>query len=614
MRKLFALLIIALSAIWASATACPTGYSNTISILIPARTLMAGDLSNYPLLFVGDARFAGTGSGGLSQLSTGADIVFCDAASGNLLPYKPVDNTYSTSTGAGEWWVRIPTLSASVTETIFALIGNASGTDHSDDAGVWTAYSGVWHFGTSSTLTLTDSTGNNTATNHGATATAAAINGGSAHASASSQWVDTGNLVAGLTNFTVEGWLNPTTSASMGLFSNRPTTGNKGIIFHDSSGIVGVCYQVDSTHFFCRYLPTGYNVGTAGPFIFMAGSHTGGSSNQVTLYYEGNSTTGTTSSANTVTDPADTSVTLQIGRDGASTTPLYYNGKLDEIRFAKSVLSADWIAADFAAQSGLQETYVTDALPATNIVTSSITPVGGHTCTTTTGLVSSTTTASCTLNNTSGAGNLNLFFVAWCQSSAGCNGTTFSTIRTTVSISDGNGTATCIPGARLDDDYAGGGSSLDHSTSLCYFNSIASNASNTVTVTTSPAVFNLLIYASEWTGQATSGLVLETNRNWKTPATATSIRATAYKNGVTAGFSFNVARANWGESIVLLKAASGNNLVLAMNESCTSINVTAGTGYTLLTNGTGVAKPGAVLEYAGYSPIRTPTRNYSTVY
>lgn len=346
-RFLLALLVFA--SCWAHAVACPTGYSTTVPIAIQPQVYLSGALSNFPMLFTGSQLFAGTANPpGKAALSTGVDIIFCDAASsGNLLAYELVANTYSTTTGAGEWWIKVPTLSNSAVQTIYAFVGNASGTDHSAAATVWSAYSGVWHYGTASSISVIDSTGNNTAINHGATATAGEVQGGGAYASASSQWTDTGNLVTGLTSFTVEAWLNPATSSDQRVFSNQTTTVNsKGILLHDNSGTLGVCYFVTTAIFSCRYTSSAV-LGTTGPYAYFAGSHTGGSANQVAIYFQGQPVTGTPTSSGSATDPADSGVNLIIGRNGNASTPAYYNGKLDEIRFAKAVLTADWIAADY---------------------------------------------------------------------------------------------------------------------------------------------------------------------------------------------------------------------------------------------------------------------------
>jgi hypothetical protein len=217
LRKLIPLLLL-LAPLAAFATSCPTGYSNSFSITIPAQTGLSGSLTNYPAPFIGHLELATTANGGYSQ-SSGTDVIFCTAASGGtLLSYELVAGTYNATTGAGVWWIQVPTVSNTTAQTIYALVGKSSASDEScgpsglNNCGstIWSGYLQVHHFGTSGTLTLTDSTGNCTATNHGATATAGPNGfGAAALASASSQYIDTGCISNPTAGVTYKTFVNP---------------------------------------------------------------------------------------------------------------------------------------------------------------------------------------------------------------------------------------------------------------------------------------------------------------------------------------------------------------------------------------------------------------------
>ena len=172
MKNLMVLVVVLLFSVMAWATACPTTYGNTYSITIAAQTTLYSNQTNFPMYFAGNSALA------TYSLSSGVDVVFCSTG-GAILPYELVAGTWNGSTGAGEWWIQVPTVSYTTAQTIYLVVGKASATNYSAPASVWSSYLGVWHGGTSSTLTLTDSTGNSTATNHGATAVAGEINGGS---------------------------------------------------------------------------------------------------------------------------------------------------------------------------------------------------------------------------------------------------------------------------------------------------------------------------------------------------------------------------------------------------------------------------------------------------
>ena len=200
MKKPLFVLALLLSAVYAGATACPSGYGSWYPLYILPQASTSSNQTNFPMYFAGNATLATTGNGGKS-LNSGLDVTFCTGSdSGTLINYELVTGTYVATTGAGEWWVSVPTVSYNTTETIYVGVGNASG-NNANAAGVWSAYLGVWHFGTSSTLTLTDSTGNSSATNHSATAVAGELNGGSSYVSGSTQWLDTGNTQTGLNQF-----------------------------------------------------------------------------------------------------------------------------------------------------------------------------------------------------------------------------------------------------------------------------------------------------------------------------------------------------------------------------------------------------------------------------
>jgi hypothetical protein len=345
MKNLMVLVVVLLFSVMAWATACPTTYGNTYSITIAAQTTLYSNQTNFPMYFAGNSALA------TYSLSSGVDVVFCSTG-GAILPYELVAGTWNGSTGAGEWWIQVPTVSYTTAQTIYLVVGKASATNYSAPASVWSSYLGVWHGGTSSTLTLTDSTGNSTATNHGATAVAGEINGGSNYLGSSSQWLDTGATQTGLTSFTLEAWVGPTATAQAFPISNRNSSATGGIFLMDLNSLVNACPGYSSGSSF-YYRCSSAALGGVGVFAQVAATHTAGNSNQIALYINGGlDTAGTTGSSGFVTDPGNSSTTLQFGRDGADSTPYYYTGKLDEVRLSNVVRSADWIKAGYLNQFG----------------------------------------------------------------------------------------------------------------------------------------------------------------------------------------------------------------------------------------------------------------------
>lgn len=171
-------------------------YSGSKVITIDHTKCGSSDSTNYPLGFIGTYSYLATvANGGLVTSASGFDIIFTsDAAGTSILPFERV--YWVAATGECEFWVQIPTLSHTVDTVIYVFYGNSAvTTDQSNRNSTWDSnFVGVWHFGSPTSLDLTDSTSNaNNGTNHGATATTGKIGGAANFVSASSQYVDLGN-------------------------------------------------------------------------------------------------------------------------------------------------------------------------------------------------------------------------------------------------------------------------------------------------------------------------------------------------------------------------------------------------------------------------------------
>jgi Concanavalin A-like lectin/glucanases superfamily len=323
-------------------------YTNYLAVTIQASQCGSSNSTNFPMLFSSTiAQLATVANGGKVTNSSGYDIIFSSTpnlSGANILPFEIV--SYSPTAGQFVAFVQVPTLSVSVNTVIYVLYGNSAiSSSQANAAAVWSSYLGVWHFGTSGSLVLTDSTGNSTATNHGATPVSGVYNGGAAFAGGSSEWIDTGATQTGLTNFTLEGWIASTTSAAMFPISSR-NSGSTGGIFmivdNFSSPYVPAIGYSNGANFTLTYGATAIS----SSYMYVAGTHTAGGSNQVALYINGVAG-GTQAGSGTATDPANSGNTLQFGRDGLGSSPNYFTGNLSEVRLSASVRSASWILATY---------------------------------------------------------------------------------------------------------------------------------------------------------------------------------------------------------------------------------------------------------------------------
>ena len=138
------------------------GYSYRRTITLSHTKVPNTDQTNFPVLISGTYSYlATTANGGNVTSSNGYDIIFTSDA-GGASPLAFERESYNSSSGAVDFWVKVPTLSHSTDTVIYLFYGNSSiTTDQSNGTGVWdTHYQGVWHLPNGTTLSGSDSTVN----------------------------------------------------------------------------------------------------------------------------------------------------------------------------------------------------------------------------------------------------------------------------------------------------------------------------------------------------------------------------------------------------------------------------------------------------------------------
>ena len=343
-------------------TGCGFGFAHYASITLATAT-GGSDLTNYPLLLgfngattnsVTLANLKTVANGGQVQSSTGLDIVFCNASSSGVqLNHELVAGTYDPTTGAGEWYVELPTVSSTSGTVIYAFWGNASALDTSNVHAVWAnGYQAVYHAGTSASLALTDSTSNaNTLTNTGATATTGEFGG--AFAMTTSQFLEDASpagLPTGTNPRTLEAWAKiPTTPGSNSMmfgygdnFGQDATTfyyvvsAGPDMVIWNSVANPGTAYTADTNwHHYVTTLPSGQT--TANGYLM----YIDGVSKSMSCLF------------GTCTGPLTTvnaNITINgIPAVGGSTLA----EDVDELRISSVARTAGWIATQYANQSNV---------------------------------------------------------------------------------------------------------------------------------------------------------------------------------------------------------------------------------------------------------------------
>ena len=354
MKRLFLVLLALCGSVWG--VACPTGYTKTVKITVPAVASLSANLSNYPLLVQGNYVVASTTYGGFSQ-SSGLDVVFCDAAtSGNLLSYELAPGTYSASAGAGEWWVSLPTLSKTTAQFVYAMVGKASDTDHSCgpsgsnncSSTLWTNALVVVHGGNTSALDTTDSTGRNTITNTGVIAGYGKMAGDLNFGASGTNYLTT-NTTNSASVYSVEAWTLPNATGSvLAIAGNMNSSTNAGIFTYAFSSGATFCLNSAGAQSCARYT----SAGAFNSWHHMVNEYNGGNgtlTSSYVMYLDGVAQT-TTMSATSVSALVAPTVNLQIGSSGGSN--LGFHSDMDEVRVWSTVLSADFVTADYQFQSG----------------------------------------------------------------------------------------------------------------------------------------------------------------------------------------------------------------------------------------------------------------------
>jgi RHS repeat-associated protein len=344
----------------------PNGYSYRRAVTIDHNKVPNTDQTNFPILISGTYSYlATTTNGGNVQNANGFDVIFTsDVNCATKLSHEV--ESYSATSGAVNYWIKVPLLSHTTDTTIYLCYGNAGvTTDQSTKTAVWDAnYKGVWHLANGSTLNATDSTASsNNGTISGAVAAAgrtgggASLNGSSNHVEVKAGKVDT-SASAG----TVSAWVKVSA-----LDANGVVLGYGGAVSTDPA-LWGVYIREVSGNYYFAMSARRTN---GGPYNTVRGSTAVASG---TWYYVTYSSNGSAwkirvngAAAETLSNVLGTNTGDWIG-DISPTTPdksdiggvyaggsyssvNFWHGILDEVRLSNVERSNDWVATEFNNQN-----------------------------------------------------------------------------------------------------------------------------------------------------------------------------------------------------------------------------------------------------------------------
>lgn len=292
--------------------------------------------TDFPVLVsVTDARFKTVANSGHVQNASGFDIrPYTDSGLGTAITGYELER-YNATTGEVIMWVKVSSLSSSTTPFVLAYGDSGISTDGSSTTTWSNHFIAVYHLKDGTTFSVADSKGSFNGTNHSATATAGKIDGGGSFVSASTQYVDLPTGVANATVKTVSAWAKATTFPALSTVTGyNNANSNYLFIFIDSSGVVS-------------WSTSGTGAGS--------GSHTLVTGTFYHLVWRELSSV-VTGFVNAASDWSSAGAFSSggafvgnIGRDNVNNR--YFNGVIDEVRYADVGRSTDWITTEYNNQS-----------------------------------------------------------------------------------------------------------------------------------------------------------------------------------------------------------------------------------------------------------------------
>lgn len=327
------------------------------------------DQTNFPVLVsFTDATFKNTSSGGHVESVNGYDINFySDSSATTKLKWEM--ESYNSATGAVVAWVLVTSLSHTSDNVFYVFYGDAAiVTFQGDINGTWNSnFKGVWHLGAGLAYSNDSTSNGNNGTTHGSSQTTGQIDGAGSF-NGTTDYIDNGagsslNLTANSV-LTISCWFNLTAKATAGnypIFAGIRNASNDGYWLEeqgDAGNINFVTHQV-GTYYTCGFAESGISTGT---WYHLVGVFSGTGANQQKIYLNG------TQQATITGSYANPSYNFLIAKDPVGST-WFTNGKIDEVRFLATDVSADWVATEYNNQSS----------PSTFFTLGSETPIGGVT-------------------------------------------------------------------------------------------------------------------------------------------------------------------------------------------------------------------------------------------
>ena len=325
------------------------GYAFRRAITIDHTKISNTDQTNFPVLFSGTYSFlASTANGGDVTSASGFDIIFTSDSAGNT-PLAFEQESYAPTTGAVNYWVKVPTLSHTADTVIYVFYGNGSvTTDQSNKAGTWDSnYKGVWHLATGSPVSGTDSTSNgyNLTNNHGVSAASGKIDGAAGFDGSTNYLSNSSLSIPAGSSITISFW-NFVTTANLQSASAFSIGGSDA-----PNRIQADSPWSDSTIYWDYGTYTSGRVNSSYANYLNTWAHVvleyDSSTAKHSIYLNGTLVTSSTNSS----APQSAQTGVYIGAWPTSSPPYFEHGLIDEFRVSTIARSPDWVGTEYNNQS-----------------------------------------------------------------------------------------------------------------------------------------------------------------------------------------------------------------------------------------------------------------------
>ena len=324
-------------------------------------TQVPSNQTNIPMLITGTiASLKTVSNGGHVQSSSGYDIII----SLNNDESSPLDFErvwWSPTTGAFEIWVKIPTLSSSADTIIYMCYGDSGiTTDQSNPTLVWDSnYVGVFHMGSPTSLSVTDTTGNITMNNQGSPSAANGLIGGGFQSDGSTIYSKSSVFGSGAPwpsgdgARTFETWFLAGSATQVNSFiggiGNSQNTGQGWRHYWYNPS--GTTYQLS-----CDEVNQGLNetpiiTPDTSNWHFLATSCDGSSNSNadppISWYRDGSTRSVSASGGTFNTDNSNNAALSFCAAPGSGGPGTLFNGTIDEVRVSKIQRSTDWLTSQY---------------------------------------------------------------------------------------------------------------------------------------------------------------------------------------------------------------------------------------------------------------------------